>query len=165
MAKIEVPYPVLCERHPDKVAEVLQDRAKSRSKSKGVPPENCTWFYVWAVQIKPFSFREALQREPVKASSPREEMEETLSNTMAWIACSHGRGYWGSSSFEKGYVPPEIRTLAEKACAEEEVELRRIQSMTPLQQQQELEDLLHKLRKTKGVTEIRMPFNKDEQDE
>ena len=121
MAEIETNFETVSKRYPEHVKEILRKKAKSKSRSKDVPPEKMRWVFSWYSEI----------------FGPGKPQIHHAS-----VAGKAGRGFW---TYPLDEVPQEILDHYKKEKEENEKQRERFSKLTPEQQQAEIGGLLREL--------------------
>lgn len=160
--KITTTYAAIKDRYPTQVAEVMSALRKGKSKEKNSNPEDLNWYFNCCIQIisgimNGAQFLNMLASgTPPPRLTPEQKYQEHKSNTHVCLHASKGKGDWGSRT-EITPIPQEVDQWLINGRDIEIREETRVNSLTPEQKNQEVQDCLKTLSKSRGFRMFSFP--------
>lgn len=157
MSKINISYEAALANHPKEVAELQKEAAKklkkSKAKNKGSSIDELTWEYSVCTRITNSGtiYNVLFKEKSHKNYSLEEKIQDQISKTEVGLSATMN-GAWASCSISG--VPEVVQESIRDSITKQHEEQMKFDNMSEEDKQQELQDILKVLRKSKGFIEI-----------
>lgn len=144
-------------KHPEQVADIIQQMRKSRIKNKNTEPSTWNWSYTWCQEVECCDIEEMLssmfsgERERKERERKALPLEERITRELSKCRVSLS-GHSRSSPVSTEVLRDEYRKMLIEQISEEE----RDSNMSPEECQTALDESLRELSKSPGFFAVRM---------